>query len=69
MNEIYVEKKNSKANKQYICMYIDLGYKQMMISFSDGDIAQILGVSVKSLYDLELDTPKKCANLTSLIGD
>ena len=69
MNKIYVEKKNSKANKSYICMYIDLGYKQMMISFHDGDIAQILGVSVKSLYDMEIDTPQECANLTSLVGD
>lgn len=69
MNKIYVEKKNSKANKPYICMYIDLGYKQMMISFNDGDIAQILGVSVKSLYDMALDTPQECANLTSLIGE
>ena len=69
MNKIYVEKKKSKNDKPYICMYIDLEYKQMMISFNDGDIAQILGVSVKSLYDMEYDTPQECANLTSLIGD
>ena len=69
MNKIYVEKRKSKNEKPYICMYIDLEYKQMMISFNDGDIAQILGVSVKSLYDLEFDTPKECASLTSLVGD
>ena len=68
MNKIYVEKKNSKAGKPYICMYIDLGYKQMMISFHDGDIAQILGVSVKSLYEMEIDTPEHCADLTSKVG-
>ena len=69
MNKIYVEKKKSKSEKPYICMYIDLDYKQMMISFNDGDIAQILGVSVKSLYDMEYDTPHECANLTSLVGE
>ena len=69
MKKMYVEKKKSKNHKTYICMYIDLEYKQMMISFNDGDIAQILGVSVKSLYDMEYDTPQECANLTSLIGD
>ena len=63
MNKIYVEKRNSKNGKAYICMYIDLEYKQMMISFNDGDIAQILGVSVKSLYELETDTPKEVATL------
>lgn len=69
MNKIYVEKKKSKNEKPYICMYIDLDYKQMMISFNDGDIAQILGLSVKSLYDMEYDTPQECANLTSLVGE
>ena len=69
MNKIYVEKKKSKSEKPYICMYIDLDYKQMMISFNDGDIAQILGVSVKSLYDMEYDNPQECANLTSLVGE
>ena len=68
MNKIYVEKKNSKANKPYISMYIDLGYKQMIISFNDGDIAQILGVSVKSLYDYEFDTPVYVAELTAKVG-
>ena len=63
MNKIYVEKRNSKNGKAYICMYIDLEYKQMMISFNDGDIAQILGVSVKSLYDLETDMPEEVATL------
>lgn len=69
MNRIYVEKKNSKANKPYISMYIDLGYKQMMVSFNDGDIAQLLGVSVKSLYDMEFDTPKFVAEFTSKVGE
>ena len=69
MNRIYVEKRKSKSEKPYICMYIDLEYKQMMISFNDGDIAQILGVSVKSLYDMEYDTPQECANLISLVGE
>ena len=63
MNKIYVEKRNSKNGKAYICMYIDLEYKQMMISFNDGDIAQFLGVSVKSLYELETDIPKEVATL------
>lgn len=66
MNKIFVEKKKSnKSDKMYICMYIDLGYKQMYISFNDGDIAQILGVSVKSLYDMDVDDPVECAVLTS----
>lgn len=69
MNKIYVEKKNSKSGKVYIAMYIDLDYKQMFISFNDGDIAQILGVSVKSLYDMEIDTPVECAHLNTLIGE
>ena len=68
MNKIYVEKKKSKAEKPYISMYIDLGYKTMYISFNDGDIAQILGVSVKSLYEMEYDTPRYCLDLQPKVG-
>jgi hypothetical protein len=67
MNEIYIEKRKSKNEKPYICMYCELGYKQMMISFNDGDIAQLLGVSVKSLYDMDYDTPKLACKLNVVL--
>ena len=69
MNKIFVEKRKSKTEKPYICMYIDLEYKQMMVSFNDGDIAQILGVSVKSLYDYDYDTPIYAGDLNSVVGE
>ena len=69
MYKIYVEKRKSKNDKPYICMYVDLDYKQMMISFNDGDIAQILGVSVKSLYEYDFDCPVEVAELNSFLGE
>ena len=69
MNKFFVvKKKSSKTDKMYICMYIDLGYKQLYLSFNDGDIAELLGVSVRSLYDMDFDTPMECAEFTSKVG-
>lgn len=69
MNNIFVvKKKSNKSDKMYICLYIDLGYKQLFLSFNDGDIAELLGVSVRSLYDMDVDTPTECAEFKSKVG-
>ena len=61
--KIYLEKKVSKTGEPYITLYGDLGFKSQVISFNDSDIAMILGVSVKSLYDYECDSPIEVASL------
>lgn len=47
--KIYV-KKSEKNGKTYRMLVVDLGYREATISFDDNIIAEILGVSVGSLY-------------------
>lgn len=62
MKKVYVVKKKSvKKNVDYVMMYIDMGYKELAISFTDTLIAEICGVSVNALYALPYDEPKQYA--------
>lgn len=47
-------KKSEKNGKIYRVLSIDLGYRVATLTFDDGLIAEILGVSVGSLYTLPL---------------
>lgn len=47
-------KKSEKNGKIYRVLSIDLGYRMAALTFDDGIISEILGVSVGSLYSLSL---------------
>ena len=49
--EIKIQKKHNKDNKEYIALIVDMGYRYKVLSFFPQDIAEMLGCSVKDLYD------------------
>lgn len=55
MIELKVQKKRSKnGDKTYLVLFIDLGYSLKVVTYDIREIAEIVGISTKELYDLSL---------------
>ena len=50
--KIVIEKaKSEKTKREYIWMYVDLGYTKKALSFKPSDIAEMLRISVEELMN------------------
>lgn len=55
MIELKVQKKRSKnGDKTYLVLFIDLGYTIKVVSYDIREIAEVLGIASRDLYDLAL---------------
>lgn len=55
MIELKVQKKRSKnGDKTYCVLFIDLGYTLKVVTYDIREIAEIIGIASKELYDLML---------------
>lgn len=48
--KVIVQKKN-KEGRDYVVMEADLGYRKAAITFDRALIAELLGISIKELYE------------------
>jgi hypothetical protein len=51
MNKLKVCVKLNKDGKKYTALVLDLGYSQKYLSFDSSLCAELLGVSVRSLFE------------------
>lgn len=49
--KVTVQKQKNKEGKEYIVMVADLGYRKAAITFDRSLIAELLGMSIKELYE------------------
>lgn len=49
--KVMVQKNKNKEGKEYIVMQVDLGYREAAITFDRWLIAELLGMSIKELYE------------------
>ncbi len=49
--KVTVQKEKSKEGREYIVMLADLGYRKAAVTFDRSLIAELLGMSVKELYE------------------
>lgn len=49
--KVTVQKKQNKEGKEYVVMQVDLGYRKAAITFDKSLIAELLGMSIKELYE------------------
>lgn len=55
MIELKVQKKKNKnGDKTYLVLFIDLGYTIKVVTYDIREIAEILGIASKDLYDMAL---------------
>lgn len=52
---VYVEKRLSKNNTEYVRMFIDYGYTELVISFNVAQIAQYLDMKPSQINALKLN--------------
>lgn len=52
-NLVVEYKQSDKTGKYYYCLSLDLGYRTVALSFEPAVIAEILGVSVREIYDIK----------------
>lgn len=64
--DIYIIKKKSKNDKEYICMYIDLCYRLAYVSYDTNLISEIANLTVADLYKMEVDKPIMLGHLSLL---
>lgn len=58
-----VSQKQGKEPFTYIQLICDLGYSKLVVSMDKNVIAELLGVSVSSLYSIEVDKLTRVATL------
>lgn len=59
-NLYLIKKVSQKAGKEpftYVQLVCDLGYTKLVISMDKNVIAELLGVAVPTLYQIEVDKP------------
>ena len=61
-----IKKISQKAGKDpftYVQLYADLDYTNLILSMDKNVIAELLGVSVSTLYEIDVDSPVCVATL------
>ena len=51
MKFVIEKAKSEKTHREYIWMYVNLGYTKKALSFKASDIAEILRISVEELFN------------------
>lgn len=59
-----VSQKSGKEPFTYVQLYADLEYTKLIVSMDKNVIAELLGVSVSTLYTLDVDSPVEVATLS-----
>lgn len=67
MKKIYVVRKKSQSNKLYNQLYVDLGYKKLVLSFDDAVIVELTGLSFEHINTMEVDSPV-CVGTYTKVG-
>lgn len=68
-NLYLIKKTSTKAGKEsfaYVQLYADLGYTKLVVSFDKNVIAELLGVSVQTLFQNKDDVPVLVGKFTQV---
>ena len=57
MKKIYVVKKKSQKENVYVQLYVDLGYRNLPITFDIATIVELLGLTFEYINGLVFDKP------------
>lgn len=57
MKKIYVVRKKSQKENVYVQLYVDLGYKNLPLSFDIATIVELLGLTFEYINNLAIDKP------------
>lgn len=53
--KLYVEKRKSKSGREWLGLWMDLGYRQTVLSFDKMLISELTGKTLEELYSYELN--------------
>lgn len=57
MKKMYVIRKKSQKDNVYVQLYVDLGYKNLPLSFDVATIVELLGLTFEYVNNLTIDKP------------
>lgn len=59
MFKVYVERKKSKnGDNTYLMMYVNLGYRNLTLSYDNAIISELSNITIRDLNNLPVDEPK-----------
>lgn len=57
MKKIFVVRRKSQKDNVYVQLYVDLGYKNLPLSFDVATIVELLGLTFEYVNNLTIDKP------------
>ena len=57
MKKMHVIRKKSQKDNVYVQLYVDLGYKNLPLSFDIATIVELLGLTFEYINNLVIDKP------------